>query len=111
MIIVYNRGKSITEGIEKMIDTEWKVISKKSWDWYLGCVPPYKMVVGAFMVGERYGYYESDVTVMVCVQVIDKFYSKIVTMSSWNPAIYTSEIIQQFNIDIHSHTREFLKDK
>ena len=82
----------------------WNEISKKFFYNMLECLPPLKMRPlkkrsNAFLVGECYKHTSEGAWYRACVQIKDKFYSKIVLESSWNPVAYSQEIIKQFGLE------------
>lgn len=76
----------------------WEEIEGQKFFWFLECVPPLKASSNAFLVGECYAYNSDGPMYRACVDIKGKFYSKIVPASKWNPAVYSQEVVNQFNL-------------
>ena len=76
----------------------WEEIDEQKFNWFLECVPPLRMSSNAFLVGECYTHTNEGAMYRACIEIKGKFYSKIVSVSGWNPSVYVNQIVNQFDL-------------
>lgn len=79
-------------------DHSWIEVDEEIFYDQLECVPPARMRANAFMVGECWDEREEGALHSAFVEVQGRFFGRVVPLRKFNPARFTTEVIQQFHL-------------
>ena len=82
----------------EQLTKEWQEITLDDYYYKLECVPPKVWKDNAFMVGECMTHHPCGAIYEAVVQVDERYFSRPALLQSFNPARYSQEVQEQFNI-------------